>query len=95
MPNISLVGHNHTCPMYAGKKPHVGGPVSSGQSACTVNGVPVAVVGDSCTCKRGGPDKIVSGHSAVTINGKPVSIVGSATAHGGVVVQGDASFTVS
>lgn len=94
MPNVSLVGHHHTCPARKGKRPHVGGPVSSGQSACTINGVPVAVVGDKCTCQRGGPDTIVSGHASVTINGKPVAMVGSATAHGGVIVQGDGLFTV-
>lgn len=88
MPKVSLVGHNHTCP----KRKHPGGPISSGQSACTVNGVPVAVVGDSLVCR--GTDTIVSGHASVTINGKPVAMVGSATAHGGVVVQGDGLFTI-
>ena len=89
MPKVSLVGHNHTCPKYG----HPGGPIASGQSACTINGVPVAVVGDTCTCH--GTDTIVSGHASVTINGIPVAIVGSATSHGGVIVQGDDSFTVS
>ena len=88
MPQVALVGHNHTCPLYG----HGGGPINSGQSSCTINGVPVAVVGDTCTCK--GTDTIVSGHASVTINGKPVAIVGSATAHGGVIVQGDSAFTV-
>jgi len=91
MPQVALVGHHHTCPMYG----HVGGPISSGQSACTINGVPVAVVGDSCVCSCPSPDKIVSGHASVTINGIPVAITTSSTAHGGVVVQGDPLFTVS
>ena len=90
MPHIALVGHHHTCPKVApGPVPHVGGPVNSGQALCTVNGKPVAVVGDTCTCQAGGPDKIVSGAANMTINGKPVAIVGSSTAHGGVMVEGD------
>jgi len=32
--------------------------------------------------------------SALTINGIPAAHVGSSTAHGGVIVQGDASLTV-
>lgn len=95
MPNVALLGHHHTCPAFEGKTPHVGGPINSGQGACTVNGIPVAVVGDTCTCEAGGPDIIVSGHASFTINGKPVAIVGSATAHGGVIVQGDSNLTIS
>jgi uncharacterized Zn-binding protein involved in type VI secretion len=30
----------------------------------------------------------------MTINGKPVAIVGSATAHGGVVIEGDSALTI-
>jgi uncharacterized Zn-binding protein involved in type VI secretion len=95
MANISLVGHHHTCPAKTGKTPHVGGPIVSGNSALTVNGIPVALVGDSCTCAAGGPDVIVSGTSALTINGIPAAKVGSSTAHGGKVVQGDGALTVS
>ncbi|MGB1311553.1 MAG: PAAR domain-containing protein [Leucothrix sp.] len=94
MPNVSLVGHHHTCPAKQGKAPHVGGAINSGQSACTVNGVPVAIVGDTCTCNVGGPDTITSGHASLTIDGIPVAIVGSSTAHGGSVVEGDANLTV-
>jgi uncharacterized Zn-binding protein involved in type VI secretion len=96
MPNVSLLGHYHTCPkVEPGPVPHVGGPITSGQSACTVNGKPVAVVGDTCSCQAGGPDTIVSGSASMTINGKPVAIVGSATVHGGVVVEGDPALTIN
>ncbi len=95
MPNIALLGHHHTCPAYDGKSPHKGGPISSANPACTVNGIPVALVGDLCVCECGGPDTIVSGAPALTINGRPAAMVGSATAHGGVVVQGDPALTVS
>ena len=95
MANISLVGHNHTCPEKCGNTPHVGGPITSGNSACTVNGIPVALIGDLCACGCGTPDTIVSGTSALTINGIPVAMTGSSTAHGGVVIEGDSALTVS
>lgn len=95
MTKVSLVGHYHTCPKFEGNTPHVGGAINRGQSACTVNGIPVAVVGATCTCEVGGPDTIVTGHAALTINGKPVAIVGSQTAHGGVVVEGCDALTIS
>ncbi len=94
MANISLIGHNHTCPAKCGKTPHVGGPITSGNNACTVNGIPVALVGDQCACGCGTPDIITSGTSALTINGIPVATVGSSTAHGGIVVEGDGALTV-
>ena len=96
MPHIALVGHHHTCPkVEPGPVPHVGGPINSGQGSCIVNGKPVAVVGDACTCQAGGPDKIVSGAANMTINGKPVAIVGSSTAHGGVIVEGDPALSTT
>jgi uncharacterized Zn-binding protein involved in type VI secretion len=95
MPSISLVGHNHTCPKKCKKIPHVGGPILSGNSACTVNGIPVALVGDTCACGCGGPDTITSGSFALTINGIPAAMIGSSTAHGGIVVQGDGALIVS
>lgn len=82
MPKVSLVGHHHTCP----KSKHPGGPIISGQSGFTVNGVPIAVVGDSCACR--GTDTITSGNGSITINGKAVAVEGSSTAHGGEIVQG-------
>jgi len=94
MANISLIGHNHTCPAKCGKTPHVGGPITSGNNACTVNGIPVALIGDQCACGCGTPDIITSGTSALTINGIPVATVGSSTAHGGIVVEGDGALTV-
>jgi len=95
MPNIALLGHHHTCPAKTGKTPHVGGPIASGNAALTVNGIPAALVGDTCTCAAGGPDAIVSGTSALTINGIPAALTGSSTAHGGVIVEGDPSLTVN
>lgn len=95
MPTISLVGHYHTCPARRGKCHHVGGPIISGSSACTVNGIPVALVGDSCSCGCGATDTISSGSASLSINGIPVATTGSSTAHGGVVVEGDGALTIS
>ncbi len=44
---IALLNHHHTCPKKEpGPVPHVGGPIISGQVNVTLNGRPVACVGD-------------------------------------------------
>jgi uncharacterized Zn-binding protein involved in type VI secretion len=92
---IALIGHYHVCPkVEPGPVPHVGGPVISGQSHVTVNGQPVACVGDKLMCQVGGPDVITQGASGLTINGKPVARQGDSTAHGGVIVQGERTVLV-
>ncbi len=84
----ATIGSMHTCPMVTGYVPHVGGPVTGpGAPGVTVNGVPVSIVGDVCTCV-GPPDTITQGCPGVTINGTPVAIVSSMTAHGGVITVG-------
>jgi uncharacterized Zn-binding protein involved in type VI secretion len=95
MANVSLMGHHHTCPAVTVFVPHVGGPIASGNPSLTVNGIPVALVGDTCICAAGGPDTIISGSSMLTVNGIPVAKVGSTTSHGGMIVQGDSGLTVS
>ncbi len=92
--HVSLKGHNHLCPMVEpGPKPHVGGPISQTQTLVTVEGVPVAVVGDTCTCMVGGPDTISGGSLIVFIEGKAVARIGDPTAHGGRIVEGLGWFT--
>lgn len=71
---VSLKGHMHICPKVdPGPRPHVGGPlVSTQQNFVTVEGVPVATVGDSLLC-TGVPttsDRITSGSAVASINGK-------------------------
>ena len=94
MAQISLVGHNHVCPAKCGNVPHVGGPITTGNALCTINGAPVALVGDQCSCACGEPDTIVSGSSSMTINGVPVATTDSTTAHGGKIIQGDSALTL-
>ncbi|WP_341356149.1 PAAR domain-containing protein [Rhizobium tumorigenes] len=64
----------HICPM-AEPKPHIGGPVTSTQrSYVTVDGIPIATVGDTCICK-GVPttDGIAGGSSVANIDGRKVA----------------------
>ncbi len=88
MPSASRIGDFHTCPMFNGPVPHVGGPVI-GPAVPTVliGGQPAAVIGDMCTCV-GPPDTIVKGSSTVFISGRPAARMGDQTSHGGVIVQG-------
>jgi uncharacterized Zn-binding protein involved in type VI secretion len=93
---VSLKGHNHTCPACdPGPKPHVGGPVTSTQqSFVTVDGIPVATVGDTCLC-TGVPtdDTITGGSSLVSIEGKKIARFGDPCGHGGKLVQGTSWIT--
>lgn len=53
------VGDMHTCPMFDGPKPHVGGPIMPpGSPTVLIGGLPAARVGDMATC-AGPPDTII------------------------------------
>ena len=82
------IGDMHTCPMVdPGPKPHVGGPVSTGQVNVLIGGSPAARISDKAVCV--GPlDTIVEGEPTVLIGGKPASRLGDRTAHGGLIVMG-------
>lgn len=94
---VVVKGKKHICPMVDGLKPHVGGRVSETSiTGVTINGQPVAVVGDKCICTGGSaPDEIVQGCQGVLIDGKPIAILGSMTAHGGIMIEGIPGVTVS
>ena len=78
----------HTCPMFDGPKPHVGGPIlPPGVPTVLIGGLPAAVVGGMCTCV-GPPDVIVKGSMKVMIGSRPAARMGDQTAHGGVIVAG-------
>lgn len=92
---IATVGSAHTCPMVTGTTPHVGGAIiGPGVPGVFIDGQPVAVLGDMCTC-AGPPDTIVTACPGVLIDGKPVATVGSMTAHGGQVTVGVPGVTIS
>ena len=78
----------HTCPLFNGPVPHVGGPiVGPSVPNVLIGSQPAAVVGDICVCV-GPPDTIVKGSGTVFIGGKPAARMGDTTAHGGVIVKG-------
>jgi uncharacterized Zn-binding protein involved in type VI secretion len=78
----------HTCPMWTGIVPHVGGPiVMPGAPTVIVGGLPAATVGSMVTC-TGPPDTVASGAPTVLFGGKPAARLTDLTAHGGVIVAG-------
>lgn len=78
----------HTCPMFDGPKPHVGGPIlPPGCPTVIIAGQPAARVTDMCTCV-GPPDMIVMGSTSVMIGFLPAARLGDPTVHGGVIVMG-------
>ena len=88
MAAAARVGDMHTCPLFKGPDPHVGGPViPPGSPTVLIGGLPAACVGDKLTCK-GPPDTILQGSSTVLIGGKSAARRGDATAHGGTIILG-------
>ena len=82
------VGDMHTCPMFNGPVPHVGGPVlPPGGVTCLIACVPAARSSDMCTCV-GPPDVITKGSGTVMISSLPAARMGDMTSHGGALVLG-------
>jgi uncharacterized Zn-binding protein involved in type VI secretion len=77
----------HTCPMWTGLVPHVGGPVAVGAPTVFVGALPAARMGDMLIC-AGPPDAIAKGSMTVMIGGIPAARVGDMTVHGGIVTVG-------
>ena len=88
MKPAARVGDMHTCPMFNGPVPHVGGPIlPPGEPTVLIGMMPAARVGDMCTCV-GPPDVIAMGSGTVLIGMMPAARMGDVTAHGGVIVVG-------
>jgi uncharacterized Zn-binding protein involved in type VI secretion len=88
MPPAARVTDMHTCPMFDGPKPHVGGPIlPPGGLTVLIGGMPAARVGDMCVC-TGPPDTIAKGSFKVMIGGKPAARMGDSTMHGGTITVG-------
>jgi len=88
MPPAARITDMHTCPMFNGPVPHVGGPIiGPGCPTVIIGGLPAAVMGDQAFCV-GPPDSIVKGSATVLIGGKPAARMGDQTAHGGAIVLG-------
>lgn len=89
MPPAARVADMHTCPMFNGPVPHVGGPIlPPGEPTVLIGGMPAARVGDMATC-AGPPDTILMGSATVLIGGMPAARMGDPTAHGGSIVAGE------
>ena len=86
MPPAARITDMHTCPMFDGPKPHVGGPIlPPGAPTVLIGNMPAATMGNPCTCV-GPPDSILAGSPTVMISNKPAARVGDSTAHGGVII---------
>ena len=71
---VACVGDIHICPAHG---PNV---VAAGGTA-TVDGRPVARIGDACACGC----LIIEGAGNVILDGRPVALLGSKTTLGGVI----------
>lgn len=58
----------HTCPLFNGPSPHVGGSVAVGSTTVFIGGLPAARQGDQVV-EAGGPNPIVMGCPTVIIGG--------------------------
>lgn len=58
----------HTCPMFNGPQPHVGGSVVKGSSSVFINNLPAVRQGDMIV-EPGGPNNITGGLMTVQIGG--------------------------
>jgi uncharacterized Zn-binding protein involved in type VI secretion len=87
MPAAARISDLHTCPMAEGPKPHVGGPVITGDATVIIGFQPAARVGDNLTCV--GPiDQISAGDATVLIGNREAARMGDPTSHGGRIVLG-------
>lgn len=86
MPMAARITDMHTCPM-ADPKPHVGGPVITGEASVIIGYQMAARVGDNLICV-GPPDTIVAGEPTVIIGNKEAARMGDPTIHGGKITLG-------
>lgn len=81
---VVLVGHLHRCPL------HGKGHVTTGASDASIDGKPIARVGDSISCGA----VIQTGSTDTLIEGRPVACLGDTTSHGGTLIEGDGDWLV-
>jgi len=86
-------GDFHVCPHSSGSHDHKGGPVLEGVSTILIGGRPVASVGARCAC-HGATDTITRGSAVVLVGGRPAARVADATAHGGLISEGEFSVLI-
>jgi uncharacterized Zn-binding protein involved in type VI secretion len=66
MPAWRAISDVHTCPLFTGPVPHVGGVVTMGSTTVLINNLPAARMGDLIT-EGGPPNSIVMGCPTVLI----------------------------
>ncbi len=94
MKPAARLSDTHTCPMVnPDESPHVGGPVSSGDTTVLIGNMPAARIGDSATC-TGPSDSITTGQTSVLIGSMPAARLGDQTAHGGVITAGETTVLI-
>ena len=85
MPPAARITDMHTCPkVEPGPKPHVGGPVTSGEPTVIIGHQPAARVGDQLVC-IGPLDAVSEGEPTVLIGNKPAARVTDQTLHSSCV----------
>ena len=78
----------HTCPMWTGVVPHIGGPIlPPGCPTVLIATMPVARMGDMGTC-TGTPDTIGTGVPTILIGGMPAARMTGQPSHGGIIILG-------
>jgi uncharacterized Zn-binding protein involved in type VI secretion len=88
MPAAARITDMHVCPkVEPGPKPHVGGPVRSGEATVLIGFKPAARVGDKLICV-GPSDSVSAGEPTVIIGKKDAARRGDPTSHGGKITAG-------
>jgi uncharacterized Zn-binding protein involved in type VI secretion len=89
MPPAARFNDMHTCPLFAGPVPHVGGPILPPcEPTVLIGNMAAARVTDKAVCLVGGPDVIVQGSPTVIIGNQKAARIGDTTAHTGKIVAG-------
>ena len=88
MPRAARITDAHVCPkVEPGPKPHVGGPVTSGERTVIIGFQRAARVTDKCIC-IGPIDSISRGEPTVVIGDQDAARKGDPTVHGGRITSG-------
>lgn len=88
MPPAARITDFHACPkVEPGPKPHVGGPVRTGESTVIIGYQRAARVTDKLIC-LGPLDAVARGEPTVVIGDQDAARLGDPTEHGGRIMKG-------
>ncbi|MBK1872409.1 DUF2235 domain-containing protein [Marinobacter sp. 1-3A] len=77
---VACIGDTHVCPIPG----HGSSPIIANGATASLDGVPIARVGDACGCGA----KIIQGYPLAFLDGRPLAHMGSPTDHGGQIITG-------